>query len=183
MCTCEEFRVRRQDGITEVGSVPTKRVTALGALACVAVLFTASSAGAVPEFSGALDEAAVMPCPAPCTVCHADSTGGPGTVIKPFGLELVDRGLTKDDPDVIASAVRDMRNERIDSDGDGMGDIQELDRGRDPNKPGDESVCGPKYGCGGRIAPAGRFDGFPAIASFVALVLLWSRWRRCRKRR
>ena len=86
--------------------------------------------------------------------------------------------MTKDDTDVIAPAVQDMRRERVDSDGDGMGDIAELDRGRDPNKAGDESVCGPKYGCGGRIAPAGRFEGFPAIVLVTALVL-FLRWRRC----
>jgi hypothetical protein len=68
----------------------------------------------------------------------------------------------------------------IDSDEDGMGDVEELRNDRDPNVFGAGIVCGPTYGCGARVAPRGRVDGLAlgaALAVAGALLLSMRRWR------
>jgi MYXO-CTERM domain-containing protein len=117
------------------------------ALATCWLLAVPSTAHAIPDYPEALRTAAAMPCAPPCTVCHIDSNGGKGTVVKPFGLAMMSHGLTKEDKALIRPAVLELYDQAVDSDGDGMGDISELDQGRDPNVAGNDSVCGPEYGC------------------------------------
>jgi hypothetical protein len=67
----------------------------------------------------------------------------------------------------------------VDSDEDGMGDVEELRNGRDPNVAGAKDICGPTYGCGARVAPRGRIDGLALGAALaVAGALLISMRRR-----
>lgn len=67
----------------------------------------------------------------------------------------------------------------VDSDEDGMGDVEELRNGRDPNVAGAKDICGPTYGCGARIEPRGRIDGLALGAALaVAGALLISMRRR-----
>lgn len=75
-----------------------------------------------------------------------------------------------------------------DSDADGVGDVDELRVGDDPNAP-DRSLCAlaPRYGCGAQVAP--RSASGPATWGALALLLgLGVAWRslglrRARRRR
>jgi MYXO-CTERM domain-containing protein len=103
-----------------------------------------------------------------CTLCHRDNLGGLGTVEKPFGLELMDRGLTATNgEDVLPGLLDDMEADEVDSDGDKVGDIAELKEGTDPNVAG-STLSPPKYGClstASGTAPA-------ALLALVALGLV-----------
>src|SRR5271165_3768980 len=61
----------------------------------------------------------------PCTLCHATSVGGLGTIVTPFGIALRAQGLTLSiatlDPSLDALAAAG-----TDSLGDGIPDIQKL---------------------------------------------------------
>ena len=82
-----------------------------------------------------------------CTLCHRDNLGGLGTVEKPFGLELMDRGLSGTNGESeLPGLLDDMETDDVDSDGDGVGDIAELKDGTDPNVAG-STLSPPKYGC------------------------------------
>ncbi len=62
----------------------------------------------------------------------------------------------------------------VDTDGDGMGDVEELRNNRDPNVAGKEINCGPQYGCGARVEPRGDLDGYALIAALgMAFGLIW----------
>jgi hypothetical protein len=62
-----------------------------------------------------------------CTLCHRDNLGGLGTVEKPFGLTAMYRGLNgTNGSSVLPGLLDDMEADGVDSDGDGVGDIEEL---------------------------------------------------------
>jgi hypothetical protein len=84
-----------------------------------------------------------------CTLCHRDNLGGVGTVEKPFGLTAMSLGLNgKNGTDVLPGILDEMAADPVtyDSDGDGVGDIDELQNGTDPNVAG-STLSPPKYGC------------------------------------
>jgi MYXO-CTERM domain-containing protein len=127
------------------GSLLRRRLASL--LSVTGGLALAGHALASPSYPEALDKAAAMPCIPPCTVCHADMNGGFGTATKPFAQAMQAHGLTAADPSLIRPAVVGLFQDGVDSDGDGLTDVSELDNGTDPNLPGDVSICGPEYGC------------------------------------
>ena len=108
-------------------------------------------------------------------LCHLYLQGGLGTVVKPFGLELMTRGLTgSNGEEVLPGLLDDMENEDppSDVDGDGVGDIDELRDGTDPNVAG-STLEPPKYGCLSttpRTTPA-------ALLALAALALVRRRRR------
>ena len=111
------------------------------------MIFT-SLAWATPEFPDALAEATGLPCDASCTVCHSTASGGPGTATQPFAVSLLDAGAMPYDVASLDAAIEAMAADRTDSDGDGVGDVDELAAGDDPNSTA--SLCGqltPTYGC------------------------------------
>jgi hypothetical protein len=111
------------------------------------VIFT-SLAWATPDFPAALVEATGLPCDAGCILCHATSSGGPGTATQPFASSLIDAGTMPYDVPSLDAALEAMAADGTDSDGDGVGDVDELAAGDDPN--GTASLCGqltPTYGC------------------------------------
>ena len=82
-----------------------------------------------------------------CTLCHRDNLGGKGTVEKPFGLWMYDNGLRGDSTEQDLTDLLDQNEaDEVDSDGDGVGDIAELQDGTDPNVAG-STLSPPKYGC------------------------------------
>ena len=105
----------------------------------------------------------------PCTLCHATSSGGIGTVKKPFGEAMLAAGLTTDiatlDPalDALAAAGTD-------TDGAGISDIQQLKEGIDPNT-GASNVETEHFGCGLHIAQR-RSNGLGQSLVAASLVLL-----------
>lgn len=122
-----------------------------------------------------------MPCPPPCTVCHRDANGGFFTVVKPFGRAMIEvGGLGPRSPEELPPAIQALESAKTDSDGDGASDIDELRAAEDPNRPGAQSLCGPVYGCGARVAPdAPRWH---ASLSFLGAALVLSLRSRARRR-
>jgi hypothetical protein len=134
------------------------------------VLFAPSKVAASPEYPSELQRVAAIPCVPGCTLCHADSGGGSGTVIKPFGRAVSAQGLSAQDESQLMPALRALGEQNVDSDGDGVADVVELDEGQDPNLQGDVSVCGPEFGCA-RIEPVGNLRHGGIMAIVLALVL------------
>lgn len=68
-----------------------------------------------------------------CDLCHVEASAPVGAAVQPFCEALVARGLTKDDASALDAAVDRMRADKVDSDGDGAQDLDELSWGGDPN--------------------------------------------------
>lgn len=104
-----------------------------------------------------------------CAVCHDGATTF-GTVTTPFGVAMVDAGLVASNPDSLVSALVTLESEGTDSDGDGVGDIDELLDGTDPN--GTEiSGEGPSYGCAGSTRPGKPLAGAALLAMLAGVLL------------
>lgn len=135
---------------------------------------------ATPDFPGVIQQQLALSQPPRCTICHASEAGGTGTVIKPFGVYLVSRGLRPGDEDSLRNALFADIGEMHSSDGGKTSDVAALTAGDDPN--GDARPL-PQYGCSSGSAGAGA----------TALLLLMAirprtagrrRWlRRLRRRR
>ena len=118
---------------------------------------------------------------APCTVCHTKGNTGASTPITPFALSLRDRGLSGDRQS-LSTALSQLAADGTDSDGDGVGDIDELKAGTDPNSSANANIAtlqAPGYGCGG-TAPHG--GGGLAAAGVLGLAGLLVRRRRASAR-
>ena len=104
-----------------------------------------------------------------CSLCHEGATTF-GTVTTPFGAAMLDAGLQASNEDSLIEALATLESEGTDSDGDGVGDIDELLDGTDPNSDGD-AIQGPTYGCVGSTRPGNPLAG-AAILAMLAGVLL-----------
>lgn len=120
-----------------------------------------------------------------CALCHTNGITGAGTVNTPFGRALRMNGLLPNDTASLNAALDALQTAMVDSDGDGVTDIDELIAGTSPNVAnmmmadggtgggGGAVVVVPpvKFGCGGSVVPGVLF--------FAALVpLLRSRRRK-----
>jgi hypothetical protein len=117
----------------------------------------------------------------PCSVCHIKDNTGSSTPITPFARALRARGLSGSNGSVRTSLAQ-LGADGVDSDGDGVTDIAELNAGTDPNSSANASLIDdqePGYGCGGS-PPTGKGNGGPASGS--ALVLAWLLLQRRRGR-
>jgi hypothetical protein len=95
----------------------------------------------------------------------------------PLALSLRARGLSGDSLS-LSTALTQLAKDGVDSDGDGISDIQELKNGTDPNSSANSSIIDdqePGYGCGGS-APTGR--NAPGMGAIAALGWLLVRRRR-----
>ncbi|MET0593796.1 MAG: hypothetical protein ABW133_13925 [Polyangiaceae bacterium] len=116
--------------------------------------------------------------PPPCLLCHTTEEGEKGTATKPFALTLRGYGLMKDDATTLVSILNQMKTKGTDdSDGDGVGDIAEIEQGRDPNinditgkSPNDYPP--PSYGCSvsarGRDANRAPLAGLAMLGAFAS---------------
>lgn len=126
-----------------------------------------------------------------CTACHNTTQGGPGNK-NVFGdtLERSDIGLIPGDASRVSVAIHNLALAMppIDSDGDGVSDVDELNAGDSP------SIAGPagtgqfcpdiKYGCGAHITSKPAVDQLSLIpAGLVVLGMISLRRRSTRKAR
>lgn len=100
-----------------------------------------------------------------CELCHAGADGG--VVSTPFAASMKARGMRGGgDLAALDAALDAMAKDRVDSDGDGAIDVDELAYGGDPNVATHAEGSGPSpgYGC----AAGG---GEPAFAIAVAVAV------------
>lgn len=169
------------------------RVTPI--LVALMVTSLGESAVASPTFPPAVQDALGLACTPGCSICHIDNNGGPGRLNGgDFVNAMLNNGLAVGNPGTVASAIEGVMSQSppVDSDGDGVDDVMQLEQGRNPVT-GDRFCAGDgggavgpppaKYGCGARIEPRGRPDpvalgaGLLAALGFVAL-----RRRRAKRR-
>ena len=105
----------------------------------------------------------------PCGVCHEYGKTGGDTLVTPFAWAMRARGMTGGGGS-LTDALDRMRTDAVDSDGDGVTDINELIVGTDPNSaasspasPG--SFVDPQLGCavGGDERAADAQRGLPGL--------------------
>ncbi len=140
------------------------------------VLLTLSAALASTPYPAEIANSTGAPCEPACTLCHESAVGGSGTVVTEFGLAMMARGLGGGaNTAALDDALDQMLTDNVDSDGDGVADVEEIAEGGTPN-PGEPAVCGgvqPVYGCLNHTRPAAP-TLLPVLAA-VALALTWLR--------
>jgi hypothetical protein len=144
----------------------------VGMVAAVAALELASGrdAGAVPEFPGDIAAHEGLDYTPPCRLCHIHGTTGTGSVQTPFGISMLAHGLTRK-TDSLYSALDALAADSIDSDGDGVGDIAELEVDTDPNTPVDVALTSgsPSYGCSSSPRPPDLKELLEVCACWLGL--------------
>jgi hypothetical protein len=141
-----------------------------------AAFFVATAAGATPNFPGAIKDKLSATAPPECAICHVTGrVGGRGTVNTPFGVAMRARGLVLYDEASLAAALVQMEKDGVDSNGDGVIDVDAIRMGKDPNPSSDAPV----YGCVGSIAPAAPTGPrLPALGMLLLVAVAIIRRRR-----
>lgn len=149
-----------------------------------AVLLVPTSARAEQQYPTVMQDHLALKYPPPCSVCHEKGNTGSATVITPFGWSMRGRGLVVEDPRSVTQALDALRDAHTDSDGDGVGDVDELVASSDPNSAGSIPIPNgeePGYGCGGEAPnPSRRREGFAPLPLAVAALFALRRARRAR---
>lgn len=136
----------------------------------LAVLLFAVPAAASSPFPSSIDGHLTLGYAPQCTLCHRDLNGGSGTVVQPFGEKMRERGLVSGNVPSLDNALDALEGEGSDVDGDGVGDIQELRDGTNPNPQGLDEP--PEYGCLGSVAPTRSvWPGATLAAAALALLV------------
>jgi len=161
----------------------------LGLVVLLGVCCETSSALAVPQFQRAIQRHAYLPpndtssldYAPPCSVCHVANNTGVATANTPFAFSLRARGLEGDARASIESALSQLDQEQVDSDGDGVSDVDELFANSDPNSAANAKLNGAieqSYGCGFSRGTVPAKSGMSAVLAAGALAALFRRRRR-----
>jgi MYXO-CTERM domain-containing protein len=111
-------------------------------LATAAFLTSAVSASALPEYPRRIKSTLGLDYAPPCSICHENGQTGDGTPIEPFAWSMRARGLT-DDESTLAPALSADQSDLVDSDGDGITDVKELENGTDLNSVANDCIIPP----------------------------------------
>ena len=167
-------------------------LTVIFALGALAALTCATSASASPEYTPEMQRHLALDYVPRCALCHADAYDGGatdgGAVDTPFARSMIARGLRGGgDLASLDTALDAMKRDRVDSDGDGAFDLDEIAYGRDPNVPSlPEGGARPvaSYGCDA-VRGRGRAadDGGALVVVFAGALALLRRARLTPRRR
>jgi MYXO-CTERM domain-containing protein len=146
-------------------------------LAGVAMLLV-RPALATPNFPNAVQVDLGLTYSPPCSLCHAGGSTTSQTVTTPFAVSMKARGMVASDDTALQAALDRMAADHVDSDNDGVSDIDELKAGSDPNVPAGEEAM--TYGCS--TAPVGTAGPGSPLVLLGALFALERARRRVRGR-
>lgn len=155
---------------------PAFTVVLFGALSATAALSSSNYPGEVSNHLGG-----TTPIPS-CTACHTSNAGGGGTVTRAFGVAMVDQGLSGGgDVAGLTAALDALETAGTDSDTGGVGDVDELRAGTNPNDGADDGNTGGGGGGGDQLqygfgCSATTMPG--ATVAALGLLLLGLRRRR-----
>jgi hypothetical protein len=135
-----------------------------------------NNANAMPTFPGEIQKHLQMSETPPCTLCHATLSGG-GPVVTRFGQAMIKYGLDPSSDASVGTALDNLEQRRIDSNGDRAPDVEQLRAGVDPNT-GQPLAGAEKFGCGARVATGST----RANAGFILATVLACMALRIRRR-
>jgi MYXO-CTERM domain-containing protein len=98
----------------------------LGASLALAMALVVAPAAATPEFPKKIRDTLSLTYDPPCELCHEYGNTGIGSLRTPFGLTIRSYAVSGDDPQTLVTTLGQMKTDRIDSDGDGKLDVDEL---------------------------------------------------------
>ena len=162
-------RARRMNGARR--SARARRSNRGAAPLLVAGFLFCRASAALQQFPGDLKNDLKLANVPDCTLCHGSEAGGKGTARQKFALTLQKLGLSDHLDDAgLAAAVQTDQDCNVDSDGDGISDVEELKRGTNPNdgNGAPSSTCGdvtpsaPALQTGCAVARADARRGDPA---------------------
>ena len=164
-------------------AAPNRRTLRL-ALAALAALLPLSGARASRQLPGQVENALGLGYSIQCSLCHVEGKTGNGAALTPFAVNARAHGMTgsggggrggiSSPTSNIATTLAKLATDQVDSDGDGVTDIDELKAGHDPNVFGPVPLqYEPAYGC-----TSARGIGLWALVALA--VFVWIRTRRQR---
>lgn len=146
----------------------SKSVRLLASAAVLSVLSFPRASLASEVFPGEVRDELDMPCLPTCLLCHTVNPGVALTAQQPFAAAML-TAADRSPPEAgeiawVTAGLAGLTASGVDTDKDGMSDIDELKAGRDPNVTGEGDICAPdvRYGCGAAhvaATPPGSWNG------------------------